>query len=87
MSTGHAPGWSHRKDTAGRTPRPWAWSQINGGADLPASVGGLCQDDWHDDCPQAPNPPIGLAGTCSCRCHQRATAPRDLLDLIPGGVA
>ena len=67
---GHALGWSWRKQTAGRVARPWAWSEINGGQDVPAHTNGLCEQGWHHDCPQAPFPPAGAAGTCSCACHQ-----------------
>lgn len=66
---GHAPGWKWRKEHAGQVERPWAWSQINGGEDVPAHVGGLCESGWHIDCPQAPLQQPAGAGQCSCPCH------------------
>lgn len=59
---GHAPGWKWRKDFAGRLATPWG---------IPAHLGGICELGWHGDCPQAPNPPAGGFGTCSCECHQQ----------------
>ncbi len=71
QQTGHAPGWKWRMDTAGRIERPWAWSQINGGPDLPAHVNGLCEQGWHTDCPQAPLL-VAVDGCCTCPCHAPA---------------
>ncbi|MDN5769221.1 MAG: hypothetical protein L0H78_25905, partial [Humibacillus sp.] len=65
----HAPGWAWRESAAGRVDRPWAWNNINGSADLPSHVGGLCENEWHDDCPQAPLQVL-VPGCCSCACHQ-----------------
>lgn len=68
---GHAAGWKWRQDSAGRVERPWAWSEINGGEDLPPHVNGICELGWHTDCPQAPLTSPAGAGQCSCPCHQR----------------
>ena len=58
-----------------RSERPWGWSEINGGEDLPAHVSGLCESGWHTDCAQLPLTATASAGQCSCPCHQ--CAPMD----------
>ncbi len=73
---GHAPGWGSRMDLAGQEEQPWAWSRVNGGEDLPAGLGGLCEKGWHNDCPQAPLI-VAVAGCCSCPCHQSLTAGKE----------
>lgn len=78
MSERHAPGWDYRKPSAGRTARPWAWSQINGHPDLPQHIDGLCQSGFHGDCPQAPGPAPGEPGTCGCPCHHTGQTVLDL---------
>ena len=70
MKPAHAPGWGWRKAFAGRVQRPWGWSTINGGQDLPAHVSGLCEAAWHQDCPQAPRPTPAGDGQCACTCHE-----------------
>lgn len=96
---GHAPGWSGRRDDAGRIDHPWIGMRgctihVQDVDPFPF-VGGVCQDGWHTDCPQAPfvtgHQPEQCDGRhptrCLCPCHHHPPptveqAPT-LFDLIP----